>query len=118
MMTTSEIEERNTPPSMAVAPMSAYTPGWMSHASGSASRNMSPRQPPPQAPRKMLGMKIPPGTAVPNAKIIMTRYKPEHTARPLGVNPYGWPQECSPIESIQPMVLSGEEKKVVATSLM
>ena len=73
MMTTSDMDDRNTPPSIAVAPMSAYSPGWISQDSGRSSRKQSPRAPPPQAPRNMLGMKIPPGTAVPYAAIIMTR---------------------------------------------
>ena len=45
----------------------------MSHDSGSASRKHSPSAPPPHAPRNMLGMNIPPGTAVPYAAIIMSR---------------------------------------------
>ena len=121
MITTSEMLDRNTPPSVAVAPIRAYTPGWTSQVAGSAALNARPSAPPRHAPEKILGMKMPPGTAVPYAAIIMSKYANQAPNKPPAVNPYdAAPQGCAsvPMDNIHPIARFGEEKNKVATSLI
>jgi hypothetical protein len=67
------MEERKTPPSTAVAPISEYRPGWMCHA-GSHCTSCTPARPPNDEPSMMDGMNNPPGTAAPHAMDISTMY--------------------------------------------
>ena len=73
MMTTSEMLVRKTPPSIAVAPVSAYSPGLMSHDAGSTACSARPPRLPTAPPSRMLGMKTPPGSAMPNDSTISPR---------------------------------------------
>lgn len=72
-MTTREMEERNTPPSTAVAPMSEYIPGWMCQEGSHCTRHV-PTSPPKEEPSMMEGMNRPPGTAAPHASDIRIMY--------------------------------------------
>ena len=68
----------------------------------------------------MLGRNTPPGTAVPNAAIIATRWIPAHAPNARGLNPYAEGSShafsSSPIDNIHWIARFGLEKSVVATS--
>eukprot|EP00982_Pelagococcus_subviridis_P015580 31412-Pelagococcus_subviridis.AAC.8 len=64
----------------------------------------------------MEGMKTPPGTAVPNAATIMSRYVANVAPNPRGDSSSSRPGP-PPIESIHPIASFGEENIAVATSL-
>mmetsp|Transcript_14124 Transcript_14124/g.59509 ORF Transcript_14124/g.59509 Transcript_14124/m.59509 type:complete len:293 (+) Transcript_14124:1382-2260(+) len=87
MITTSEIDDRNTPASVAVAPIKAYTPGCTSQLFGKKLRRARPNAPPPDAPRNTLGKNTPPGTARPYAAAIRGRYRNALILKPIDVNP-------------------------------
>ena len=122
MITTSEMDDRNTPARVAVAPISAYTPGCTSHVAGRKPRSASPNAPPPHAPRKTEGRNTPPGTARPYAAAIRTRYAHALRVNPIAVNPYVAIVACfplsSPMLSILPITSAGLPNKTLATSLI
>ena len=56
-MTTSEMLERKTAPSMAVAHTMAYTPGWISMLGGTTSSSSRPSRAPKALPIRMHGLR-------------------------------------------------------------
>ena len=87
MITTSEMDDRNTPARVAVAPIKEYTPGCTSQLVGKKPRRARPNAPPPHAPRNTEGKNTPPGTASPYAAAISTRYRNALRVKPIDVNP-------------------------------